>query len=124
MIIKLFFGKLVACWALLILGIFGFSRHVSSTAGLLSGSFSMDTRIDTCIDKRKLSADYSAAYNAAVLIIEYGRLSRRYALHSLIQLDPYLRAAKIFNCGRTLGLVISGLGKASDLFTFRRLRNA
>ena len=39
------------------------------------------------------SADYSAADNAAVLIVEYGRLSGRHSLYGLIKNDLYLAAA-------------------------------
>ena len=70
-----------------------------------------------------LSADYSAADNAAVLIIEYGRLSGRHSLYGLIKNDLNLAAAQIFNGRGALGLMVSGLCKTADLIAFRRLGN-
>ena len=73
---------------------------------------------------RELSADYSAADNATVLIVEYGRLSRGHAFYGLIKDDLNLAAAQVFNCCRALGLMVTGLGKTADLIAFRRLGNA
>ena len=70
------------------------------------------------------SADYSAADYAAVLIIEYGRLSGRHAFNGFIKNDLHLAAAQIFNGCGAFGLMVSGLSKTADLLPFSRLRNA
>lgn len=72
---------------------------------------------------KRSSADYSAAYYTAVLIIEYGRLPRRHAFYGLIKDDLNLAAAQIFDGCRTLGLMVPGLCKTTDLIAFRRLGN-
>ena len=73
--------------------------------------------------KRRFSADYSAAYYTAILIIEYGRLSGRHAFNGLIKDDLNLAAAQRFNGCRALGLMVPGLCKTADLIAFRRLGN-
>ena len=74
--------------------------------------------------EKQISADYSAADYAAVLIIEYGRLSGRHAFNGLIKNDLHLSTAQIFNGCGAFGLVVSCLCIAADLLTFIRLMNA
>ena len=74
--------------------------------------------------EKQISADNSAAYYTAILIIEYGRLSGRYAFHGLIKNDLHLAAAQIFNGCGAFGLMVSCLSKTTVLLTFTRLRNA